>query len=159
MAASVPMPRSVFVRFPVYYGWVNVVIAAIAKVTTLAGNDQGLGLITESLLKDLQIDKVYWSTINFSLPHPNKKGARPNRHERPYKYRRQDWQQYPPDGSQHGLNSPFGRWRARSVPYSISGLSPGNLLMRLAGCSFGWLQFSPVLLSSSMRSARRRSYL
>jgi MFS family permease len=64
MAAPIPITRSAFARFPVYYGWVNVVIASIAMVTTLAGNDQGLGLITESLLKDLQIDKVSWSTIN-----------------------------------------------------------------------------------------------
>ena len=66
MAASAPMARSVFLRFPIYYGWVNVVIASIAMVTTLAGNDQGLGLITESLLKDLNIDKVDWSNINLA---------------------------------------------------------------------------------------------
>ncbi len=55
-----------FARFPIYYGWVNVVVAAMAMVTTLSGNDQGLGLITESLLKDLRIDKLYWSNINLT---------------------------------------------------------------------------------------------
>ena len=64
MATPIPTARSAFARFPVYYGWVSVVIASIAMVTTLSGNDQGLGLITESLLKEMQINKVYWSTIN-----------------------------------------------------------------------------------------------
>lgn len=64
IAISTPPTRSLYARFPLYYGWVNVILASIAMVTTLAGNDQGLGLITESLLKDLQIGKVHWSTIN-----------------------------------------------------------------------------------------------
>jgi MFS family permease len=66
MSHSIPLPRSTFARFPVYYGRVNVVVAAIAMVTTLSGNDQGLGLITESLLKDLRIGKLYWSNINLT---------------------------------------------------------------------------------------------
>lgn len=57
------MAGGVFARIPFYYGWVNVVIAAMAMVITLAGSDQGLGLITESLLKDLHTDKLHWSTI------------------------------------------------------------------------------------------------
>ncbi|MCM3901689.1 MAG: MFS transporter [Pyrinomonadaceae bacterium] len=50
---------------PFYYGWVNVVVAALAMVGTLPGRTQGLGLITESLLADLQIDRVVFARINF----------------------------------------------------------------------------------------------
>lgn len=49
---------------PFYYGWVNVFIAALAMVGTLPGRTQGLGLITEPLLKDLQIDRVHFARIN-----------------------------------------------------------------------------------------------
>jgi MFS family permease len=49
---------------PFYYGWVHVVLAALAMVGTLPGRTQGLGLITESLLRDLQIDRVYFARIN-----------------------------------------------------------------------------------------------
>jgi MFS family permease len=50
------------VRF--YYGWVNVAVAAAAMVGTLPGRTQGLGLITEPLIKDLQIDRVLFAQIN-----------------------------------------------------------------------------------------------
>src|SRR5215510_3893052 len=36
-----------------YYGWSVLVVAALAMVGTLPGRTQGLGLITESLLRDL----------------------------------------------------------------------------------------------------------
>jgi len=49
---------------PFYYGWVVLLVAALAMVGTLPGRTQGLGLITESLLKDLQIDRVYFAKIN-----------------------------------------------------------------------------------------------
>jgi MFS family permease len=49
---------------PFYYGWVNVFVAALAMVGTLPGRTQGLGLITESLLKDLHIDRVYFAKVN-----------------------------------------------------------------------------------------------
>ncbi len=49
---------------PFYYGWVNVFVAALAMVGTLPGRTQGLGLITEPLLKDLQIDRVYFARLN-----------------------------------------------------------------------------------------------
>src|SRR5215470_12680253 len=52
------------VRLPFYYGWVNMTVAAMAAVGTLPGRTQGLGLITESLLKDLQIDRVVFAQIN-----------------------------------------------------------------------------------------------
>ncbi len=48
----------------VYYGWANLVVAALAMVGTLPGRTQGLGLVTESLLTDLRIDRVAYATIN-----------------------------------------------------------------------------------------------
>lgn len=51
-------------RWPVYYGWVNLAVAALAMVGTLPGRTQGLGLITEPLLRDLRIDRVLFAEIN-----------------------------------------------------------------------------------------------
>ncbi|MBL9199107.1 MAG: MFS transporter, partial [Opitutaceae bacterium] len=47
-----------------YYGWIVVGLAALAMVGTLPGRTQGLGLITESLLKDLRIDRVAFAQMN-----------------------------------------------------------------------------------------------
>ena len=52
------------VVLPFYYGWVNLVIAALAMVGTLPGRTQGLGLITEQLISDLHIDRVLFARIN-----------------------------------------------------------------------------------------------
>lgn len=52
-------------RVPIYYGWVTLAVAALAMVGTLPGRTQGLGLITEPLLRDLKIDRVQWAQINF----------------------------------------------------------------------------------------------
>jgi MFS family permease len=52
------------VSLPFYYGWVNVFLAALAMVGTLPGRTQGLGLITEPLLRDLQIDRIVFARIN-----------------------------------------------------------------------------------------------
>jgi predicted MFS family arabinose efflux permease len=49
---------------PFYYGWINLTVAALAMVGTLPGRTQGLGLITESLLADLQIDRIVFARIN-----------------------------------------------------------------------------------------------
>ncbi len=57
-------PTHFFARLPLYYGWVNLTIAALAMVGTLPGRTQGLGLITESLLKDLHVDRVFFAQIN-----------------------------------------------------------------------------------------------
>ncbi len=48
------------------YGWVIVVIAALAMVATLPGRTHGLGMITERLLNDpsLQMDRLSFSEIN-----------------------------------------------------------------------------------------------
>src|SRR5947207_14962400 len=48
----------------VYYGWVVLGVAALAMVGTLPGRSQGLGLITEPLLRDLAIDRVRFAQIN-----------------------------------------------------------------------------------------------
>lgn len=47
-----------------YYGWANLAVAALAMVGTLPGRTQGLGLVTEPLLIDLQVDRVSYATIN-----------------------------------------------------------------------------------------------
>src|SRR5678815_5417786 len=49
---------------PFYYGWAIVADAALAMVGTLPGRTQGLGLITEPLLRDLHIDRVLFAQIN-----------------------------------------------------------------------------------------------
>ena len=47
-----------------YYGWPIVLVAAMAMVGTLPGRTQGLGLITEPLLRDLRIDRVTYAELN-----------------------------------------------------------------------------------------------
>ena len=47
-----------------YYGWVIVLVAAAAMVGTLPGRTQGLGLITEPLLRDYQMTRVAYAQIN-----------------------------------------------------------------------------------------------
>jgi MFS family permease len=44
--------------------WAQVWVAAAAMVGTLPGRTQGLGLITESLLKDLKIDREAYAHVN-----------------------------------------------------------------------------------------------
>jgi MFS family permease len=44
--------------------WFNVFIGALLMVATLPGRTQGLGLITEPLLQDLQLDRVSYAHIN-----------------------------------------------------------------------------------------------
>jgi MFS family permease len=46
-------------------GWIVILIASAAMVGTLPGRTQGLGLITEPLLEDLQIDRVSYAVLNF----------------------------------------------------------------------------------------------
>ena len=64
LSAEVRRPPLTPFALPFYYGWVHVFIAALAMVGTLPGRTQGLGLITEPLLKDLQIDRVSFARIN-----------------------------------------------------------------------------------------------
>jgi MFS family permease len=51
-------------RERVYYGWVVLGVAALAMVGTLPGRTQGLGLITEPLLRDLGLSRVTYAQIN-----------------------------------------------------------------------------------------------
>src|SRR6266404_6254326 len=45
-------------------GWVNLGMAALAMVATLPGRTQGLGLVTEPLLRDMHLNRVTYATIN-----------------------------------------------------------------------------------------------
>ena len=45
-------------------GWINVAVAAVIMLATLPGRTQGLGLITEPMLRDLQLDRVTYASIN-----------------------------------------------------------------------------------------------
>ena len=47
-----------------YYGWIMVFVAAAAMVGTLPGRTQGLGLITEPLLRDYHMTRVAYAQIN-----------------------------------------------------------------------------------------------
>src|ERR1700730_14775368 len=47
-----------------YYGWTILLVSAFAMVGTLPGRTQGLGLITEPLLKDLHLSRVDYAQIN-----------------------------------------------------------------------------------------------
>src|SRR5262245_47239755 len=48
-----------------YYGWVNVVVAAVAMTATLPGRTYGLGLIKEPLRADLRIGDFEFNLLNF----------------------------------------------------------------------------------------------
>jgi MFS family permease len=45
-------------------GWINVLVAAVIMLATLPGRTQGLGLITEPMLRELQLDRVTYASIN-----------------------------------------------------------------------------------------------
>src|SRR5688500_7642780 len=47
-----------------YYGWIVLGVAALAMVGTLPGRTQGLGLITEPLLRDIGVSRVAFAQIN-----------------------------------------------------------------------------------------------
>jgi MFS family permease len=61
--APPPAPSWV-ARLPIYYGWVNVVLASIAMSATLPGRTYGLGLIKEPLIADLGISDLDFSFLN-----------------------------------------------------------------------------------------------
>src|SRR3954465_9191185 len=50
----------------VYYGWLMVLVAALAMLATLPGRTHGLGMITERLLADssLQLDRQTFGYVN-----------------------------------------------------------------------------------------------
>jgi MFS family permease len=47
-----------------YYGWVSLGMAALAMVGTLPGRTQGLGLVTEPLMKDLGLGRAAFAEVN-----------------------------------------------------------------------------------------------
>jgi MFS family permease len=47
-----------------WFGWVQVALTALAMVATLPGRTHGLGMITERLLADLQLNRVSFASIN-----------------------------------------------------------------------------------------------
>jgi len=51
-------------RVPLYYGWINVLVASAAMTATLPGRTHGLGLITEAMLTDLPIGHVLFARVN-----------------------------------------------------------------------------------------------
>jgi MFS family permease len=66
MGTAAPVPDLESPRAPrLYYGWIVLLVAAAAMVGTLPGRTQGLGLITEPLLADLQISRVRYAELNF----------------------------------------------------------------------------------------------
>ena len=60
IATALPAPRS----RRMFYGWVVVGMAALAMVGTLPGRTQGLGLITEPLMRDIGIGRVAYAQLN-----------------------------------------------------------------------------------------------
>ena len=66
MAEAEALPRSGPVRPIFYYGWVSVGVAALAMVATLPGRTQGLGLVTEPLMRDLGLGRVAYAEINLA---------------------------------------------------------------------------------------------
>lgn len=65
-AGTGALPRWGAARWPFYYGWVSLGMAALAMVGTLPGRTQGLGLVTEPLMRDLSIDRVLFAEINLA---------------------------------------------------------------------------------------------
>lgn len=60
---AVPM----LARLPIYYGWVNLVVASLAMTATLPGRTHGLGMITKPLTEDatLGVGEQSFSHLNF----------------------------------------------------------------------------------------------
>jgi len=63
---SLPVSTATAPRAParLYYGWVVLLLAALAMVGTLPGRTQGLGLVTEPLLKDFNLSRTAFAQIN-----------------------------------------------------------------------------------------------
>jgi MFS family permease len=63
------MPGSLLRRF-LGYGWLTILVGAIAMAATYPGRTHGLGMVTEPLLKDLDLadadGRVFFGTLNFA---------------------------------------------------------------------------------------------
>ncbi len=57
-------PETSAARPRLYYGWVAMLLAAFAMVGTLPGRTQGLGLVTEPLMRDLHLSRVEYAQVN-----------------------------------------------------------------------------------------------
>ncbi len=64
LTAGLPKLPRALTQGRFYYGWVALTVAALAMVGTLPGRTQGLGLVTESLLTDLRIDRLTFAQMN-----------------------------------------------------------------------------------------------
>lgn len=62
--AGVDVQRAPRIGERFYYGWIVLGVSTLAMIGTLPGRTQGLGLITEPLLRDLQISRVSFAQIN-----------------------------------------------------------------------------------------------
>ena len=62
--AGVQVHRAPRVGERFYYGWVVLAVSALAMIGTLPGRTQGLGLVAEPLMRDLQISRVSFAQIN-----------------------------------------------------------------------------------------------
>jgi MFS family permease len=61
---SLAVPSSSRCPDLIYYGWINVVMGALAMTATLPGRTHGLGLITKPLLIDLQMSEMEFGYLN-----------------------------------------------------------------------------------------------
>ena len=61
-ATALAAPRS----RRIFHGWIVVGMAALAMVGTLPGRTQGLGLITEPLMRDLGLGRIAYAQINLA---------------------------------------------------------------------------------------------
>lgn len=61
---GVQVEHAPLVRGRFYYGWVVLGVSTLAMIGTLPGRTQGLGLVTEPLLRDLGLGRVAFAQIN-----------------------------------------------------------------------------------------------
>ena len=65
LEVRVPRGFTVACALPRRQGWVNVAVASLAMTATLPGRTHGLGLVTEPMLSDLQLDPLTFARIDF----------------------------------------------------------------------------------------------
>jgi len=64
MSSHQPPSQTPDARPRFYYGWAILLVAALAMVGTLPGRTQGLGLITEPMLRDLHLGRIQYAQFN-----------------------------------------------------------------------------------------------
>src|SRR5438034_613953 len=64
-----PATERSLLRRALGFGWLTILVGAIAMAATYPGRTHGLGMVTEPLLKDLQLadddGRVFYSSLNF----------------------------------------------------------------------------------------------